>query len=103
MTADGIEVQGERAVATIDGDLTASNAAHWRSVLGDAARNGVRHLVIDLAGAAIVDSAGIGLILAAHNSLRRSGGQIEISNASSDVVGLFRAMRLDKHFTVSGR
>jgi anti-anti-sigma factor len=103
MTVDGIDVRGERAVATIDGDLTATNAGQWRTALGDAARNGVRHLVIDLSAAAIVDSAGIGLLLAAHNSLRKNGGQIEITNASADIVGLFQAMRLDKHFSVNGR
>jgi anti-anti-sigma factor len=103
MTADGIDVQGDRAVATIDGDLTAATAPRWRDSLVQLTKQDIRHLVIDLSTASIVDSSGIGLLLAAHNSIQRRGGQMEVIGASEDLVVLFRTMRLDKHFPVAGR
>lgn len=103
MTAEGTTQEDERAVVTIDGDLVAATVPHWRSLLADLDKRGVRHLVFDLERTTLVDSSGIGLLLAAHNSLTRKGGRIEVTGASPDVAGLFRAMRLDKHFTVSAR
>jgi anti-anti-sigma factor len=103
MTEPVISHEGDRATVAIDGDLTASTVAHWRTVVADLANGGARQVVFDLAASRVVDSSGIGLLLAAHNSMRRGGGQIAVANASPDVVALFRAMRLDKHFAVGGR
>jgi anti-anti-sigma factor len=103
MTEPATTHEAHRATVGLEGDLTASTVARWRTVLANLANTGVRDVVFDLTGTAVVDSSGIGLLLAAHNSLRRNGGQIAVTNASADVVGLFRAMRLDKHFPVTGR
>jgi anti-anti-sigma factor len=103
MTEPVISHEADHATVAVDGDLTASTVAHWRTVVADLANEGARQVVFDLAATSVVDSSGIGLLLAAHNSLKRGGGQIAVTNASADVVGLFRAMRLDKHFSVSGR
>jgi anti-anti-sigma factor len=51
----------------------------------------------------VVDSSGIGLLIATHNSLKTKGGSLRVANASPDILNLFKAMRLDRHFTVEGR
>jgi anti-anti-sigma factor len=103
MTEPGVSRDGERAIVRLDGDLTAATVTRWRPALAVLANDGIRQLIVNLAATTIVDSSGIGLLLAAHNSLARNGGRIEVTNASPDVVGLFRTMRLDKHFSVSQR
>jgi len=45
---------------------------------------------------------GIGLLISAHNSLRRRGGRLAVVHASKDVLELFHMMRIHQHFNVSG-
>lgn len=58
-------------------------------------------LTIDLDGVEMVDSIGIGVIIATHNSLQKSGKALRIINTSKEIFDLFSAMRLDKHFPVA--
>ncbi|HWE52029.1 MAG TPA: STAS domain-containing protein [Bryobacteraceae bacterium] len=83
-------------------DLIAAHVAVFRSRLRDLVASGVLHLTVDLAGVQRVDSSGIGLLVAAHNSLRKSGGELAVINASKDILDLLRTMRIHRHFSVSG-
>jgi anti-anti-sigma factor len=58
-------------------------------------------LTIDLTGVEIIDSTGLGLLISAHNTLKKAGKALVVTNASADLRELFRSMRLDKHFTVA--
>ena len=60
----------------------------------------VTDVTIDLAGVDIVESVGLGLVIATHNSLSHKGGKLTVINASDDVFQLFKTMRLDQHFEV---
>ena len=48
----------------------------------------------------MMDSIGIGVIIATHNSMKKNGGKLVIANASENIVKLFRSMRLDQHLTL---
>jgi anti-anti-sigma regulatory factor len=48
----------------------------------------------------MVDSVGIGVIIATHNSLDQKGGKLRVINIADDIYGLFSTMRLDRHFSV---
>jgi anti-anti-sigma regulatory factor len=50
----------------------------------------------------MVDSAGIGLLISAHNSLKKAGGELTVIQVSKDILDLFRTMRIHQHFSVSG-
>jgi anti-anti-sigma factor len=63
---------------------------------------GVEELVIDLAGVQMVDSSGIGLLISAFNSQRKVGGRLAVIHASTEILELFRTMRMHQHFSVSG-
>jgi anti-anti-sigma factor len=92
-----------KAVVRPAGDtIVAATIPELRAELRGIVSEGIRDLVVDLAGVRMVDSSGIGLLMAAHNSLRRSGGQLTIVNASTDLLELFRSMRMHQHFSVSG-
>lgn len=90
------------AVAKADGDLVAARLSGLRATLTEMVKSGVLHLTLDLAEVRLIDSTGIGLLIAAHNSLRRNGGNFAVIHASRDILELFHAMRIHQHFSVSG-
>lgn len=90
------------AVARAGGDLVAARLPGLRATLHEMVRAGVLHLTLDMADVRLIDSAGIGLLVAAHNSLRKAGGDLTVIHASTDILELFHTMRIHQHFHVSG-
>jgi len=90
------------AVLQPEGDLVAARLPALRSKLQEMLGGGTVHLTLDLAGTRMVDSAGIGLLISAHNSLKKAGGELTVIHASKDIFNLFRTMRIHQHFSVSG-
>lgn len=93
----------QQVVFQPEGDLVASSAPELRAKLRDLVRNGARQVIIDLGNASMVDSVGIGLLIASHNSLQKVGGQLSIVRASPDILELLTTMRIHQHFSVSGQ
>ncbi len=81
-------------------DIVASMAEDFKNELLSAIDDCEEKLVIDLAGVEMVDSLGIGVIIAAHNTLTQAGKQLKVINVSKDIYGLFSTMRLNRRFTV---
>jgi anti-anti-sigma factor len=95
--------EDNRAVLHPTGEtIVAATVPELRSQMRGILDEGIRNLVIDLAGVRMVDSTGIGLLIAAHNSLRKVGGQLAVIHASADLLELFHSMRMHQHFSVSG-
>lgn len=92
-----------QAKITIAGDLMAADAPQIKPQISQLVESGVREITFDLAGATIIDSTGIGLLVATRNSLARHGGRIRVTQLSAELVKLFRSMRLDRHLDISGR
>ncbi len=91
-----------RVVVQPAGDVVAAEVPELRSKLRGAVSAGVRELVIDLTNARMVDSTGLGLLISAHNSMRKAGGTLAVIHASREILDLFRTMRMHQHFSVSG-
>ena len=83
-------------------DVVASMAEEFKSELLSVINDSSNEVVIDLAGVEMVDSVGIGVIIAAHNTLNQSDRKLKVINVSKDVYGLFTTMRLNRRFTVEG-
>ncbi len=81
-------------------DVVASMADAFKAELLSAVNSSQGTLVIDLNGVNMVDSVGIGVIIAAYNSLSQSNRQLKVINVAKDIYGLFSTMRLDRRFTV---
>ncbi|MEW6288870.1 MAG: STAS domain-containing protein [Thermodesulfobacteriota bacterium] len=62
---------------------------------------GVTRLVIDLSAVQLIDSMGLSVLVAAHNSLQKIDSQLEITNVSENILKLMKEMRLDRHFLIS--
>jgi len=98
-----IRRDGESTVVEMHGDIVASSVPELRPALQQLVRPGMREMVVDLADTTMVDSTGLGLLLSAFNSVRRAEGTFAVVNASSELLELFRALRLHQHFRVAGR
>ena len=94
-------IRDERRITIRPGrDIVASMAGEFRSELNGEIAEGMEELTIDLDGVEMVDSVGIGVIIATHNTLDQQGAKLKVINIAEDIYGLFTTMRLDRHFTI---
>jgi len=82
------------------GDLVASTIEIFRKDVRSVLRNSPRFLVLDLSHVRMVDSVGLGVLIAAHNALRKKGVKLAVANVSKEILDLFMAMQLDRHFEI---
>ncbi|MBK5931392.1 STAS domain-containing protein [Halochromatium salexigens] len=75
-------------------DLTASTVPSLQSQLKDALKQDVRDITFDFQQARSIDSTGIGLLLAAKNSLAAQQGHLRLINVPNGMFSLFKSMRL---------
>lgn len=95
-----IQQNGDTAIVKPGRDIVSSMAQDFKLELKSMVEQGVKQLTIDLEDVEMIDSIGMGLLIAAHNSLAKNGGSLRVINPSEDILRLLRTMRLDKHFIV---
>lgn len=93
-----IKEEGETTV--IPGvDIVASHCEGLREELLSLINEGEKRIIIDLKDTEMIDSSGIGLLIATKNNLTDAGGgEVEIIHISDDIMQLFLIMRLENHF-----
>ena len=87
----------------LEGDLVSATATNLRQDLLSAITADPSGLTIDLSNVRILDSVGLGVLVAAHNTLSRTGSALSLVNVSSEIGSLLKAMRLEQHFSISLR
>lgn len=98
--ASRIRKQGNVAVVKPKQDVVASMAEAFNNEIQSLLKECPDIVVIDLADVEMVDSAGLGVLINAHDCLNNSHRKLIVINASEDVYGVFRAIGLDQMFTV---
>lgn len=88
---------------TLQGDLTAIVVPDLQMDLKDMLKRGARQLVFDLSNTTMLDSSGMGLLIAAANSVVPQGGNIRVTNVAPDIFRLLQSMRLATRLNVSER
>jgi anti-anti-sigma factor len=87
------------AIVTVRGDLDAHTAARLWQYLSYLMLQGRHHIVIDLAGMVLIDSAGVDVLLRASTKAHRDGGDLVLRSARPtvaevlDLAGLSEAQR----------
>ncbi len=89
MTRDGAELR-----VTPGAKLTAVEAPELQAALKREIADGARNLEFDMQDTVSLDSTGIGLLVAAGNSLAAVQGGLRLTNVSDDIYKLLRSMRL---------
>ena len=103
MAAYVIEPKDHQCTVKMTGDLTAVLVAGLQADLKEKLSKGAREVVFDLAHTVMLDSSGMGLLIAAANSLAPSGGKVRVINVSPDIFRLLQSMRLTARLNVSAR
>jgi anti-anti-sigma factor len=74
------------AIVTLRGDVDVDTAAQLWQYLGYLILQGHHHIVLDLRGMVLIDSAGVDVIARASAWTRRKGGELVLRSASPDVA-----------------
>jgi anti-anti-sigma factor len=101
MTEATVRQEENRVIVRPAGDVVAASVGALRATMRNLVVDGAQELVVDMANVDMVDSTGIGLLISAHNSLRKRGGRLAVIHASAEILDLFRTMRIHQHFSVS--
>jgi anti-sigma B factor antagonist len=90
---------GDDVVVTLTGQFTGGEESEaFHEVLQTAMRDGVRTVIVDLAGVTYINSSFIGGLLAAHTSITRRGGAIVLRSVPPAIEEILRVTRLDMVF-----
>ena len=81
-------------------DIVSSMVPDLKNELNSVVEEGAQELRLDLSGTAMMDSIGIGVVIATHNSMKKKGGRLVVCNASENILKLFKSMRLDRHLNL---
>jgi anti-anti-sigma factor len=101
MAAYVIEQKDRHASVTLNGDLTAILVPDLQAGLKETLNRGARELVFDLTDTAMLDSSGIGLLIATANILFHGGRSLRVTNVCPNIFRLLQSMRLTSRLNVS--
>jgi anti-anti-sigma factor len=92
--------EGNVVTITPGQDLVSTMVPEFKRELGEVLSESPARLRLDLSGTGMMDSIGIGVVIATHNSMKKNGAALVIVNASENILKLFKSMRLDKHLNL---
>jgi anti-sigma B factor antagonist len=90
--------EGEETTLRIEGTLDAVTAPELRSVVDDLVSEQRRGVTLDLSSLRLIDSSGVGLIVALFKRVKANGGQVRIVGLRDQPRAIFRLLRLDRVF-----
>jgi anti-sigma B factor antagonist len=101
MTELQVKQTGTQATIILTEKLIASEVQNLKSALRRLIDAGVLSLTLDCTQLAIMDSTGIGCLVAAYNSLDKVDGKLYMVQVSSDMYDLLCSMRLDRRIKIT--
>ena len=101
MRIDVTNAEGVTVVRPSGERLDIEVAADFRAMLLSLIEQGHRRLVVDLSDVSFIDSSGLGALVSALKTLKRSdnGGDVRLARVQAPVVSLLEIIRLNRVFT----
>ena len=90
-----VEVVSGMPVVTAPEEIDITNAAGLRAALLEAAAQGSRTLVVDMAQTQFCDSAGLNVLVRAHKRARADGGELLLVISGAAVLRIFAVTGID--------
>lgn len=81
-------------------NLVAANISAAKEEVRKLVAGSTGEFVVDLSSVNMVDSKGLGLLIATYNSLEPEGRSMRVIGANNDLVDLFKMMRFDRHMKI---
>jgi anti-anti-sigma factor len=101
MTEIQVVHTGAQATINLGEKLTASEVPNLKNELKRLIGAGVTSMTLDCARLTMMDSTGIGCLVAAHNSLDKVDGKLFMIQVSADMYDLLCSMRLDRRVKIT--
>ncbi len=99
--AEVLHMNDDGAISIVLGPrLTAQNVPALRETLRGRIAQGAPGIRLDCSQLESIDSMGIGLLVATHNSLSKLGCALSLGGVRYEVYQLLTLMRLDKYFSI---
>lgn len=98
-----VEHAQQKCRVVIQDQLTRDAVPELQAALKEALGRGAVEFVFDFAGVSLVDSSGIGLLIALTNTLIPLQGKVSVINVPKNILQLFQSMRLITRFNASGQ
>jgi len=95
--AEAMQETKEQGRWAPSGDIVATNTQSAKEELRGLVGSSSGEFLVDLSGVRMIDSKGLGILIATINSLEAAGRAMRVVGANEDLLGLFRMMRLDRH------
>ncbi len=61
----------------------------------------VNEVAIDMKGINMIDSTGLGVLIAARNSLDQTGGMLKLTNVSENIDNLLKMTGIDRYLNIN--
>jgi len=96
-----IVAESENLVFRISGTLVFEDNKEWRTLAEEMLQTEAKNYILDVTGLEMVDSAGLGMMLAMKQWAEKQSRSLKLRyNDSSVVGGMFRLARFDAMFEV---
>ena len=96
------ELNGQIAIIEIKGSLVGDGETDkFRSSVQDFIEQGNKCLIVDLGKVNYMNSSGIGALISAYTSYKKSGGEVKLSGINSNVLNLLAVTKLIDIFEVA--
>ena len=98
--AHTVDQHGPRRIVHLDGAIDVSNAIQLRELLGDQLHGPTAEVLVDLSGVRLLDSSGIGILVAAHRRAESLGARLILAAPQPAVAKVFELTRTNKLLNV---
>jgi anti-anti-sigma factor len=97
------KTQEEENLVRLAEDIVASRTKEIRDEIVEAVDRDNGNLVLDFSKVVNIDSIGLGIIIAACNTLKKEQRILTLINVSDDLCSFFSALRLDQVFEIRSK
>ncbi|MBL7997909.1 MAG: STAS domain-containing protein [Candidatus Kapabacteria bacterium] len=86
------------SVALAENVLGGADAAEFSKHIQSLAEQGVRRVLVDMSAVRVMNSSGLGMLVAAHSTLRKFGGAVDFAAVPEKVTSLLAMTHLNTVF-----
>ena len=95
------EDHGDTSLVAIAGDFLSDDVESYRRCLSERFESGVRNIVLDMAGIASIDSAGMEALLWTSEEAVQRSGRLKLVSTGTTVSEVLRITRLARRFDIA--
>ena len=80
-------------------DMISSEVEYFKKKIFAEFTSSPQRVILDLQKVRVIDSSGIGMLIAANNSAAKVNCEMVLKSVNQDIMKMFKIMRLTDHFS----